>query len=587
MLERLDLSAPAQFALGHYQDSVNRALDELCALNAVKRAWERDGHLWANTPQTVADVEARLGWLDLPVHMADELPRLRAFAHQAQQDGFTQVVLLGMGGSSLAPEVMRNILGRQAGYLDLRVLDTTDPAEIRHTQDSLDLAHTLFLVSSKSGTTAETTSLYLYFRALLEECVGANWPRHMVAIADPGTPLAALAQQTGFRAYFAGPADVGGRYSALSFFGLAPAALIGANLDALLASARAMSLTSAPHQPAWENTSLLFGAAMGELARTSCLAHDKLTLITSPALAPFGPWAEQLVAESTGKLGVGIVPVEGEPVYAADRYGRDRLFVYLRLATADNTATDALATALHTAGHPLISFCLPDLHALGGEFWRWEFATSIAGQRLGVNPFDQPNVESAKQQARQALARYQETRRLEEPQPTLTDDGLVLYGPSPLADQETPATYLQHFFLAAPGDYVAIMAYVERNSANSAQLQRLRQILSCRTGLATTVGFGPRFLHSTGQLHKGGPAGGIFLQITQDDAQDLAIPGQPYSFGILKRAQALGDLQALQQAGRRVLRVHLTHTGPDALAHLIDALADALSACPQERPNGA
>jgi glucose-6-phosphate isomerase len=578
MQQSVDLNAPAQFALGQYQDTLSRALDDLRRVHAVVRLWARDGRLWCEDAQGVAEAEARLGWLDLPARTAAELAPMQNLAEQVRSEGFAHVVLLGMGGSSLAPEVMQHVLGRGAGYPALTVLDTTDPAEIRHAHARISLEKTLFVASSKSGSTAETLALYHYFRAVLQERVGQQWARHMVAIGDPGTGLEALARESGFRAFFPGRPDVGGRYSALSVFGLAPAALIGVDIARLLAGARALAEASAPGIPVEDNTSLVFGDALGELARTACLPHDKLTLLTSPRLAPFGAWAEQLIAESTGKRGMGIVPVEGEPARPADTYGRDRLFVYLRLRDDDNALTDQSANDLVAAGHPLISFCLADAYALGAEFWRWEFATAIAGQRLGVNPFDQPDVELAKRQARQALARLQHDERQTGPEPNLRADEVDVYGPFTARPQESVASYVGRFVddLARLGDYVALMAYVERGEANAGPLARIRRCLGERTGLATTLGYGPRFLHSTGQLHKGGPNTGLYVQITQADDGDLAIPGQSYTFGVLKRAQAAGDLEALRMAGRRVLRLHLLEAGPAALAQVAGLLEHAL-----------
>lgn len=579
MSDHLDWHADADFLLGVRRPVLMHAIDHLSALQASERLWDRDGSLWASHPQAVAEVEQRLGWLDLPGEMAASLPQVEHLAEQVRADGYTQALLLGMGGSSLGPEVLREILGVRPGYLDLRVIDTTDAAEVRHAAETTDLARTLFVVSSKSGSTAETRAQYLYFRAALQALVGEAWAQHFVAITDPGTALAELAVSQGFRALFYGKPDVGGRFSVLSVFGLLPAALLGVDLPRLAAGALAMAGSTRPGQPVSQDTALQFGATLGALARLHPTRRDKLTLLTSPRLASFGAWAEQLVAESTGKNGVGIVPVDGEPPMDFAHYGDDRLFVYLRLDDDDNAAPDALAAELVGAGHPLVYLRLRDLYALGAEFFRWEYATAIAGQLLGVNPFDQPNVEAAKQQARAALAAYEQTHRLEEQAPCLEDDLCALDGPPPLAGEDV-AAYLRRVIDQAvqPGGYVALMAYLERSPAYVDSLAGLRAAIGQRTGLATTLGFGPRFLHSTGQLHKGGPAGGLYVQITRENGADLAIPGEPYTFGVLQRAQALGDLAALRQADRQVLRIHLKRSVKHTDLAILERLARILRA---------
>lgn len=543
-------------ALGPYRQLVESALRNLTKIEANRRIWAKDGTLWQQSPRAVAEIEDRLGWLDLPFTMRAQVASLRALASEVLAEGMRHVLLLGMGGSSLAAEVMRLILGRAAGYPELTVLDSTDPAQIRRAAAVAPLSQTLVIVASKSGLTAEVASLYAYFKARLSTDVGQGWQRHVLAITDPGTKLAALATEEGFRTVFLNPPDVGGRYSALSFFGLVPAALVGVDLERLLERAMDMAKECGVAVPVMDHPAFALGAAMGELARWPYPGRDKLTLLTSAELAPFGAWAEQLIAESSGKEGRGILPVEGECLKDPKRYGSDRFFVYLRLDTSHNVDLDALAVALVKLGHPLIVLRLRDIYDLGAEFFRWEFATAVACQCLGVNPFDQPDVESAKVQAREGLARYEETRSLPEELPALQEGVLTFFGPPPLTSDA--GEYFRSFLSQVKeGDYVALMAYVERNEAYHALLQRVRCALSEKLGVATTVGFGPRFLHSTGQLHKGGRNTGFFLQLTQDEPDDLAIPGHSYTFGILKRAQALGDLRALRAAGRRVLRIHL------------------------------
>jgi glucose-6-phosphate isomerase len=573
----LQHDAPFSFDLGPYQKLFESALEALEEAQATRRIWARDGTLWQQSPQAVAEIENRLGWLDLPFAMRDQVSWLQALTAGVLGDDITHVILLGMGGSSLAAEVMRLILGRTAGYPELTILDSTDPAQIRHAAEVAPLSRTLFIVASKSGLTAEVAGLFAYFKAALLAEVGESWKKHMLAVTDPGTKLATLAQDEGFRALFLNPPDIGGRYSALSFFGLLPAALVGVDLNRLLGRAADMAGACGVSAPAADNPGLVLGTAMGELARQPYPGRDKLTILASPELAPFGAWAEQLVAESTGKEGLGILPVEGELLKEPGQYGSDRFFIYLRLDAADNIMNDAQVAALIELGHPLVVLRLRDVYDLGAELFRWEFATAVACQRLGVNPFDQPDVESAKVQARNGLAHYEETRTLAEEPPVLHRGALALYGPASTASDadEYLGTFLSQ---AKQGDYVALMAYIERNEAHRAILQQVRCALSEKLGAAVTVGFGPRFLHSTGQLHKGGRNAGLFLQLTQDEPDDLAIPGRPYTFGVLKRAQALGDLQALRAAGRRVLRVNLGVDAELGLCEFSTAIGRAMQA---------
>jgi transaldolase / glucose-6-phosphate isomerase len=559
--------------LGEYQAHVDEALAQLEARRASHAIWGRHGELWSDDPQEAHEIEQRLGWLDLPDTMRIEIPRLQALAIELQAVGMRRALLLGMGGSSLAPEVLRHVLGVAPGFLDLAVLDTTDPEQIARVSQEDDLTATVFIAASKSGTTAETRTLMEYFAGELEALVGQEWPRHFIVITDPGTPLADLAEEQGLRACYINPPDVGGRYSALSLFGLVPAALSGIEGDRLLRSARAMAGRCGSTTPDRENPAAILGAIMAACAR---LGRDKLTLLTSPSLTPMGWWVEQLIAESTGKDGKGILPVEGEPPMELAAYGPDRLLVYVRSRRDDNAASDELAARLVEAGHPLVAIPLETPDDLGGEFFRWEFATAVAGYLLGINPFDQPNVDAAKQRALQALERYEETGQLDEAEPTLQEGGLALYGDAEAAGGA--AAYLARFLGAAsPGDYVALMAYVDRNEAHGEILQRIRHALAAKLGLAVTVGFGPRFLHSTGQIHKGGPNTGIFVQITHAGELDLEIPGRGYSFGVLKASQAAGDLAALTDRGRRVLRVDLRGEAAEGLRELERVLGEALA----------
>jgi len=565
------------YYLGQGERTIARARELAEASHLVRRLWARDGRLWGQDARGTAEIENRLGWLGLPEGMCPRVAQLRAFAEEVRQMGVQRVVLLGMGGSSLAPEVMRLILGRGPSYPDLVILDSTDPAQVRRVELGAPLARTLFIVSSKSGSTIETDTLYAYFRAGLEREVGPEKAgQHLVAITDPGTSLVQLAHKDGFREVFTNPPDIGGRYSALSLFGLVPAALLGLDLDRLLDGAQAMAFACRAAAPAPDNPGLMLGLVMGEYARRPTPARDKLTLLASPQLAPFGPWVEQLVAESTGKAGVGILPVEGEPLMRPADYGPDRLFAYLRLAGADNAATDRHAAALAALGHPLVVMPWASVHDLGAEFFRWEFATAIAGERLAINPFDQPNVEAAKRRARTVLTGYEQTGALPAEQPSVVEGQLSLFGEAPAG--ASAAQYMRAFWAQArPQDYVAMMAYVDRREDYIERLQEIRALLGSRLKLAVTLGFGPRFLHSTGQLHKGGANTGLFLQITNDVPEDLPIPGRRYTFGILEQAQALGDVRALRQEGRRVLVVRLSGDVSRGLQALLELMTQALS----------
>jgi glucose-6-phosphate isomerase len=490
--------------------------ERLAALDrdrVAERIWRRDHTVWKDDPTEIAN---RLGWLTVTDLMRERVGELEAFAARAAADGFETAVLLGMGGSSLAPEVFMRTFGAAEGALELIVLDTTHPAAIERVTRELDLETTLFVVASKSGTTTETRSHLAHFRGLSPDA------GRFVAITDPGTPLEQLARAEGFREVFVNPEDIGGRYSALSFFGLVPAALIGAPLHGLLDRADAMRRASELSGPAASNPGVALGALIGEAARAG---RDKLTLLLPEEIAGFGDWVEQLVAESTGKEGTGVVPVVGEPLGDPERYGEDRVFVA-------SGAVDGV-DALEGAGNPVVRLQFEDREQLGGEIFRWELATAVAGHVLGINPFDQPNVQEAKDATNQIL----ETGRVEDP-------GLDDLGP-----------LLKEI---AAGDYVALMAYLDPTSESADELGRARVAIRDRYRVATTVGFGPRFLHSTGQLHKGGANNGVFIQVVDGEREtDVPIPGRDYTFGTLIDAQALGDLRSLRARGRRVARVTL------------------------------
>ncbi|MCH7979590.1 MAG: hypothetical protein IH935_11540, partial [Acidobacteria bacterium] len=493
-----------------------------------------------------------------------------ALAESAKAEGISHVVLLGMGGSSLAPEVFQRTFGNAPGYPELRVLDSTHPEAVRAVEAAVDLPRTLFLVSSKSGTTTETLSFFHYFWQRLSqtgsgEKTGAPGSR-FVAITDPGTPLEKLASERGFRRVFSAPEDVGGRYSALTVFGLVPAALIGVDVRRLLERAGQMAgACSSPsiheHSGLAENPGLALGAVLGAAARSG---QDKLTLLASSSLDALPQWIEQLIAESTGKDGKGIIPVVGEPLGAPETYGTDRLFVRLCIRGEENAALESRTAALEAAGHPVVRINLSEKEDLGQEFFRWEVAVAAAGAVLGIHPFNQPDVQLAKKLAREAMAAKSGRAK------GMGDERVREL--SVERSEELKGTLGSWLQEAQAGDYLAIHAYMAPAMGTAAALQNLRAKLRDRLHLATTVGFGPRFLHSTGQLHKGGPKTGLFLQLVDEPATDLPVPEMTYSFGALIRAQAMGDFQALRQRGRRVLQVNMGNDVPAGLRGLLAAL---------------
>lgn len=543
-----------RYHLGDYAPAVSRMAAQLEAHKVIPRLHAHDHTLWSEDPAEISD---RLAWLTLPVDIRSELDDLQRFAQSVRDDGIRHVALLGMGGSSLGPEVIRQVIGSPggAGHPDMLTLDSTVPAWVANTTASIDPARTLFVLSSKSGTTTEPLAFYAHFRHLVESANGSKEAgRHFVAVTDSGTPLADLAQSAGFRRAFANDPDIGGRYSVLSYFGLVPAALMGVGLSELLEPAEKMQRACAATGTVAENPGAWLGAVIGTLAHEG---RDKLTLVASPRIAGFGLWVEQLLAESTGKSGTGIIPVAAEPLASPEFYGSDRFFVQLRLADDDSqeaAAADRAMDELMNAGHPVARLEMSDAYDLGAEFYRWEFATAIAGHILGIHPFDQPDVQGAKDRTVSVLDRYQGEGQL------------------PAMQTDDPGALIDLLAASNPGDYLAIMAYLPDSHGISDAINNLRRRAIERCRITTTAGFGPRFLHSTGQLHKGGPNSGIFLQLTQQHADDIEIPGWPFSFGILADAQALGDLQALRGLGRRTVSIRLN--GDPAVA--IQSLAQIL-----------
>ena len=552
-------------------DGVLEGLDER---QLARRLDARDPSLWKSEPEHQEVIRNRLGWLDTPSSFADRIEDLTAFAEEMRREGFGHVVHLGMGGSSLCPEVCRQIFGSAHGWPELIVLDDTDPAAIRDIEDRVDLAHTLFIVASKSGTTTETLSFFHYFWEQVREAGVGNPGSRFVAITDPGTPLVSEAKEKGFRRIFENPEDIGGRYSALSYFGLVPMALLGMPVAKLLQSALQMRHSSGPEIPAASNPGVELGAVLGALGRAG---RDKVTFMPSTSIAPFGLWVEQLIAESTGKDGTGLLPVAGEHPGSTRSYGDDRLFVHLRLAEDSHSDDpDYRFRALARDGHPVVHIELAHKVGLGAEFLHWELATAVAGSILGVDAFDEPNVAESKKNTSDLLEKWQQESSFGEEEPVITGSGLAVYAPggppSGRAARGVKA-YLKSFLEGVrPGDYLALLAYFRATPERDRRLDQTRTRLRNRLKVATTLGYGPRYLHSTGQLHKGGPDTGVYLVLTADPDGDLEIPGSPYGFATLHRAQALGDYRSLVDHGRRVVRIHL---GEDVEAGL-GALASVL-----------
>ncbi len=518
--------------LGAIEGAVNKRLDQLEQAAVVRRIAEKDAGLWKSNGSAQTEIRERLGWLQVGDRMEERVPELEALRKELVGEGFTDAVLMGMGGSSLAPEVFRQTFGASSGALDVHVLDTTDPAAIIALEKAIDIRKTVFIVASKSGTTLETLSHYRHFWQQAGQKGG-----QFIAITDPGTPLAEEATRRGFRRSFLNPPDIGGRYSALSYFGLVPAALCGVDLSGLLDRAATMTQACSPSVPIGENPGAWLGAVFAEASK---VGRDKITVVAPSSLQSFGVWAEQLIAESTGKEGKGLVPVADEALGAPEVYGDDRLFV--RLALPGDDEPSALA-ALSKAGHPVVTLKLSDPLAIGAEFFRWEYAIAVAGAILGINVFDQPNVQEAKDLTRKVLS---------EGNPPTVGEGIRWAGQQGATLEAAIQTLLGQ---VRAGDYVALLAFIAPSAEHDRALNAIRLAIRDKYRVATTVGYGPRYLHSTGQLHKGGPNTGVFLQLVGDDPVDLPIPGETFSFGVLKQAQALGDFQALRNHGRRVLRI--------------------------------
>jgi len=545
---------------------------------STARLWGRDATLW-----TGADEAKWLGWLDIVKAQQARVADLQAFGTEVKRDGFTHVLLLGMGGSSLGPEVLETVFGHAAGYPQLHVLDSTDPAQVRTFEGKVDLARTLCVVSSKSGSTLEPNIFKQYFFRRLQQTVGEERAgSHCIAITDPGSKLEAAAKVDGFRRIFHGVASIGGRYSVLSDFGIVPAALLGIDVAKLLDCAARRAEACAAPGPAADNPGVALGLLLGAAAT---LRRDKVTILTSPPLWDVGAWLEQLIAESTGKHGKALIPVDGERAAPAATYGDDRVFVILRLDGASDARLDQATADLERAAQPVLRLRVADPYDLGAEFFRWEVATAVAGAVLGINPFDQPDVEAAKIETKKLTAEVEATGALPREEPFLENAGVKLFADPRNAEalltaagtRDLAGVLRAHLARIGPGDYFGLLAYVEMNERHRDLLQQIRHAVRDGRRVATCLGFGPRFLHSTGQAYKGGPNSGVFLQITCDDAQDLPIPGQSYGFGVVKAAQARGDFAVLAERGRRALRVHLGPNVAGGLETLRSAVGEALA----------
>jgi transaldolase / glucose-6-phosphate isomerase len=558
--------------------AVRATLDDWKAHDKVKRLWARDASLW-----TSDDESKWLGWLGITEDQIAHVDQFRKIAQEMRSAGFTHAVLLGMGGSSLCVEVLKLTFGKIAGYPEILVLDSTDPAQIRSIESQIDVAKTLFIVSSKSGSTLEPNIFKQYFFDRATRALGAaEAGTRFMAITDPGSQLQKVAENDGFRHIFLGVPSIGGRYSALSNFGMVPGAIQGVDIPKFLDRAEEMVHACASVVPADENPGAILGAILGTLERSG---RDKVTIFTSPGIAHLGAWLEQLLAESTGKNGKGLIPVDREKIGAPDVYGSDRVFVSLRLQMEPDSKQDAAVEALEKAGQPVVRVTVANIYDLGQEFFRWEIATAVAGSVIGINAFNQPDVEASKVETRKLTAEYEKTGSLPPESPFFEDKNIKLFADdrnaaalkeAAKADTTLAGFIRAHLARLRAGDYFALLGYIQMNETHQNQLQSIRHAVRNKKRVATCVGFGPRFLHSTGQAYKGGPNSGVFLQITCDDAADVPVPGQKYTFGVVKAAQARGDFQVLAERGRRVLRVHVGEDVSAGLAKLEQAVEQAL-----------
>jgi transaldolase / glucose-6-phosphate isomerase len=566
-----------QLALGgSIAKAVERSTEDWRASGKIRRLWQHDRSLWTGT-----DEDKWLGWLHSPA--SADLADYEDFARRVKGQGFTDAVVLGMGGSSLGPEVLAETFASRPGFPKLHVLDSTDPAQVGQLQASINIAKTLFIVSSKSGSTTEPNVMKDYFFAQVSKAIGADKAGHrFIAVTDPGSSLEKVATRQGFARVFHGEPTIGGRYSVVSPFGLVPAAIAGIELRTLLKHALSMVRSCGADVPPHENPGVQLGLAMGHAGLEG---RDKVTILSSKKISDFGAWAEQLIAESTGKERKGLIPIDGEPLGELALYGQDRFFIDIRTEGENDAAHDEKLAALEKAGHPVVRIVMKSIDHIGQEFFRFEIATAVAGAVLGINPFNQPDVEDAKIKTRELIAAFEKTGSLPPEQPVMasaradiyTDDKNAAALRRAGADGDLGSWLKAHLSRASAGDYVALLAYIERNPAHIDELQQMRLEVRNKRQVATCAEFGPRFLHSTGQAYKGGPNSGVFLQITAEDAEDLAIPGQKASFGVVKAAQARGDFDVLTERGRRALRVHLKGDLEAGLKELDTAIRNSLS----------
>ena len=571
-MSRLKTSLPETLAT-----AVKAAVDDWQSGSKMQRLWQRDATLW-----TGDDEASWLGWLDITEEQIAHPIELRNLAKEVWSAGFKDILLLGMGGSSLCPEVLRMTFGKIAGYPDLHVLDSTDPAQVKAFEDKVDIARTLFIVSSKSGSTLEPNIFKQYFFERTKQAVGAdNAGSHFIAITDPGSKMQQVAEADRFRHIFLGRSSIGGRYSALSHFGMVPAAAIGVDTKKFLDRAQEMVRACGPSAPVGENPGAVLGIILGMAARSR---RDKVTIITSPDLSDLGAWLEQLLAESTGKVGKGIIPVDREELAAPEVYGNDRVFAYIHTQHATEVAQDAKVKALEEAGQAVLRISMADSYDLGAEFFRWEIATAVAGSIIGINAFNQPDVEASKIATRNLTSAYEKTGSLPAEKPVVEDGGVKLFtdennaaalGQAAGRDKSLAGYLKAHLGRLGAGDYFAMLGFIQMNAEHQRKLQAIRHAVRDKKHVATCLGFGPRFLHSTGQAYKGGPNSGVFLQMTCDDTLEVPVPQQKYTFGVVKAAQARGDFQVLAERGRRALRVHL-HDVDAGLVRLTAAVEEAL-----------
>jgi transaldolase / glucose-6-phosphate isomerase len=572
-VSRLKTSLPESLAA-----TVKATIADWQSGGKMQRLWQRDATLW-----TGSDEANWLGWLDIVEEQTAQHEQLARVAKEVQTRGFEHILLLGMGGSSLCPEVLRMTFGRVTHFPTLHVLDSTDPAQVKAFEHLIDIPKTLFIVSSKSGSTLEPNIFKQYFFERTKQAVGATKAgSQFIAITDPGSKMQQVAETDRFLHVFFGRPSIGGRYSALSNFGMVPAAVMGMDTKKFLARAEEMVRACGPGATVEENPGAVLGIILGSSANAG---RDKVTIITSPRISDLGAWLEQLLAESTGKIGRGIIPVDRETLTTPEVYGSDRVFVYVRLETGTDAEQDAKVAAIEKAGHPVVRITMADTSDLGAEFFRWEIATAVAGSIIGINAFNQPDVEASKIATRELTSAYEKTGSLPTEKPVIEDSGIKLFTDDKNAAElakgvgsdKSLVGYLKaHLARIKPGDYFAVLGYIQMNGEHEQSLQTLRHLVRGKKHVATCLGFGPRFLHSTGQAYKGGPNSGVFLQITCDDSVELPVPGQKYTFGIVKAAQARGDFQVLADRGRRALRVHLGSNLKAGLATLQAAIQKAL-----------